>query len=110
MSTQFCSDCNAILLRGGGSSLRCSACFKDVQKMPADTLVLQTDNTTNHHLLLHFQHDPVNPRAEKKCSKCDAKILVYILHGPKKTIIFGCEECGNIMTKDGKTKKEEKEN
>ena len=96
----FCIYCNNLLEKVSTASEFYFNCVKCVQKydIEEDDVIQFEENSSNNLnmaqiLLLHAADDPVNPKIEKKCSKCNHGYARQIRVGKDMRLIDTCIGC-----------------
>jgi len=97
----FCNICNNLLEKITSYDkfyFNCVQCQKNYDINDTDTLQYEECKGSNlmnsQILLLHASVDPVNPKIEKKCIKCNYNYSRQVRVGKDMRLIDTCIKCG----------------
>jgi DNA-directed RNA polymerase subunit M/transcription elongation factor TFIIS len=98
----FCNICNNLLEKITDYNkfyFKCEQCQKNYNITELDTLQYEESKGSNlmnsQILLLHASRDPVNPKIEKKCLKCNYNYARQVRAGKDLRLIDTCIKCNH---------------
>lgn len=96
----FCSTCNNLLNIITSSSsfyFKCDRCAKNYEPTDDDSLrfdqTKETDFLIYKSILRNAGKDPVNPKYNEKCHKCENSIVKRVMLGNEMRLISVCTKC-----------------
>lgn len=102
---RFCRICNSFLIDKTNSDklyYKCTKCSQEYDSNDFDSLRYEkrynTDTYTPQYwsLIKNAMDDKATPVVFKDCSKCNRKIVKYVIIGDEMKYVYICE-CGNIF-------------
>tara|TARA_Y100000389_G_C17029417_1_gene302701 strand:+ start:216 stop:527 length:312 start_codon:yes stop_codon:yes gene_type:complete len=102
---RFCRICNSFLIDKTNNDklyYKCTKCAQEYDSNASDSLRYEkkynNDVSTSQYeiLLKNAINDRATPEVFKDCTKCDRKIVKYVIIGDEMKFVYICE-CGNIF-------------
>jgi DNA-directed RNA polymerase subunit M/transcription elongation factor TFIIS len=98
----FCSTCSNLMITLSTSDtflFKCVKCEKIQEPSAEDSLILEDKNKVDivvfKSVLQNAGKDPVNPKVEKKCEKCNYSIVRQVRLGSEMKLVNTCISCNN---------------